>query len=155
MRHKITGTSLTRMDRDAIERTVEQLLKTGQGVVVDIERANSKRSLSQNALYWMWIAECVAHRPSMYQDQRLDHFRQVDFLKTRECWHDALRYLFLPSQAVVTPEGDSLLSLTSTTALNTAQMGAYMNKIEALMTLEGLLLPIPAGAEYEKYRAAS
>jgi hypothetical protein len=96
---------------------------------ITIEPYRKKRSLSQNALMWVWLEEVVKHvHETTGQDKDDIH----EFFKAK----------FLPARQVEMA-GDTI-EYRTTTKLTTAEMSAYMNAIEAWATSElGLLLPLP------------
>ena len=95
-----------------------------------IERESKRRTLSQNALMFMWIDRVVKH---VVEHTGHDKDEIHDYFKDR----------FLPTRIV--SFGDDVRQLTgSTKKLNTAEMTEYMNKIYAWATTElGLFLPVP------------
>ena len=84
-------------------------LKDGQEIVLEIKTKRRIRSLSQNALYWLW----------------LDVISQ-DTGFTSEDLHSTFKSLFLVDNTQKIP------LVRSTTDLDTAQFTLYLNKIEDL-----------------------
>ena len=97
--------------------------------VLTIERETKRRTLSQNALMFMWIDEVVRH---VHEHTGHDKDEIHEFFKAK----------FLSCTWVQI--GSETHFYRSTKNHTTAQMTDYMNKIYAWATTElGLFLPVP------------
>lgn len=95
-----------------------------------IEPHRKKRTLSQNNLMWAWL-EQVAQL--IHEDTGTD----------KDDIHEFFKLKFLPVRTI-TVHGETRHIPGSTTKLSTAEMMAYMDKINAWATSElGLILPTP------------
>ena len=96
---------------------------------VTIERETKRRTLSQNALMFMWIDRVVKHVHE-YTGHDKDEI------------HEWFKSKFAPVR-IVDMHGEAV-EYRSTKNFNTAEMTEYMNKIYAFCTTElGLFLPVP------------
>lgn len=96
---------------------------------VTIERESKRRTLSQNALMWMWLDRVAAHV--------MEHTGH-----DKDEIHEFFKHKFLPIRYVVI--GGQSLPYRSTKNLTTAEQSAYMDKIYAFCTSDlGLFLPVP------------
>jgi hypothetical protein len=104
------------------------------------EKVKEKRSLRQNALYWMWIA-CICDESGYNKSNKIE----------KQLVHDRLRELLLPNKnkeilGMVKKE------LTSTTELSKEQMTNYMNGIKIHMITEYAIdLPLPEDKYYNQF----
>ncbi|MGW8178838.1 MAG: hypothetical protein ACWGQW_08765, partial [bacterium] len=98
---------------------------------IEIKKVESKRSLSQNALYWMWVT-IIAN----------------DIGHTKDEMHDLLRFTLLNP---ITTEvmGRVIEQLPSTTKMKTKEFVEYLNAIEMWAADFGILLPQPEDIYYE------
>ncbi len=111
-------------------------------LVAELKPHKRKRSLDQNALYWMWLTEL-----SRYLQSRGREFA------TKEWCHDAMRHSFLGYERkelidVTTGEVQARQTLRSTTSLSTGAFTFYLEQIEAWALNIGCLLPVPENCEY-------
>lgn len=94
-----------------------------------VSRYRQKRTNRQNSLYWMWCDE-VAKAVSEYTGY------------DKEDIHEFCKQSFLPGRTIEI-EGMEAIRYT-TTALNTAEMAQYTDKVYRWATTElGLMLPLP------------
>lgn len=115
-------------------------------LVAELKPYRRKRSLDQNALYWMWLTEL-----SVYLIKKGRKFA------TKEWCHDAMRHSFLGYDRkelvdVNTGEVQVRQSLRSTTKLQTGEFTFYLEQIEAWATGIGCLLPVPDNSEYMRLK---
>lgn len=105
------------------------LTKLGDGKVsVEFSKKISKRSLSQNNLYWLWLG--VIGETLGYTANEIHEVFKRLFLKPRELKYRG-RIIKMPS---------------TTTELSIGEMAEYLNAIEREAGQLGILLPDP-----EKY----
>lgn len=96
---------------------------------VEIKRVVKKRTLSQNALMWMWHSKVLAAVAK-------------DTGATVEDIHDHMKQKFLTPTIVEI--GDEIHERYSTKNLTPAEMSEFMDRIYAWVTGDlGLLLPLP------------
>jgi hypothetical protein len=94
-------------------------------LVVTIKPQKDVRSLSQNSTYWMWLAEI-----SRWSGHDKDEL------------HTLFRRKFLtPEQRKIL--GEDCWVLQSTTALSTAEMASYMDRVYRFAAEFGIQLPLP------------
>ncbi|MCE6993105.1 hypothetical protein LZG72_28605 [Dyadobacter sp. CY323] len=89
-----------------------------------IGEVKEKRTLSQSALYWMWI-DIIANYSG----------------DSKEAVHQDMGYHFLPR--MISKQTGNAYPI-STTKLNTKDMVEYMEKVKALAGTMGIVLPEPA-----------
>ena len=107
-------------------------LSNGRYKVI-IERYTEPRTLSQNALMWLWFT-CIE------QDTGTD----------KQEVHDYYCDLFL--SRLILFNGKEKTVSGSTSKLNTVQMTDFMNKVQADAASElGITLPLPADRYYEEF----
>lgn len=109
-----------------------QNLDTTKPWEITVQRKRKKRTLKQNALMWKWINE-VADAVAEHTGHDADDI------------HEFFKAKFLPAagRKIVEIDGETVERRT-TTALDTAGMGRYMDAIYAFVVNElGILLPVP------------
>ena len=111
-----------------------------KGYTVEIKAIEKKRSLSQNQLYWLYIA-CIMDETGLEQSKR-----------NRDTIHDTLREEFLPVTTIIF-DNKERKQLTSTTSLNTVQFKDYIDKIIIYSADIGIVLPNPADKFYDDFVA--
>lgn len=108
------------------------LLRNGVYKVV-ITRKTEQRTISQNALMWMWF-KCME-----------DYTGQ-----SKEDFHDYYKRKFLMRQ--INMRGYIVDVVGGTKELNTIQMTDFLNKIQADAATEwGITLPLPADRTYAAF----
>lgn len=101
--------------------------------VLSIKRKTEPRTVSQNALMWMWFKCMEDNTGTEKQD-----------------WHDYYCAKFLMREASFGRKRFSVVGGTST--LNTVQMTDFMNKVQADAAIEwGITLPLPADRYYQEF----
>ena len=101
--------------------------------VLSIKRKTEPRTVSQNALMWMWFKCMEENTGTEKQD-----------------WHDYYCAKFLMREASFGRKRFSVVGGTST--LNTVQMTDFMNKVQADAATEwGITLPLPADRYYQEF----
>lgn len=108
------------------------LLKNGV-YVVNIKKKIEPRTVSQNALLWMWL-QCLED----YSGQ------------PKQDWHDYYCAKFL--RRVVNIRGMDVSVIGGTKTLNTVQMTRFLNQVQAdAAAEEGVQLPLPADQYYREF----
>ena len=103
---------------------VFSLLKNGT-YIIEIKQASTRRTISQNALMWMWFA-CVERETGTPKQDVHDYYCR-QYLRRQISWHDE----------VITVIGE-------TKKLNTQQTTEFLNKVQADVAAEfGITLPRP------------
>lgn len=98
-----------------------------------IERYTEPRTLSQNALMWLWFT-CIEQETGT----------------PKQDFHDYYCKLFLSRTAVI--KGKETVIAGSTSRLNTLQMTEFLNKVKADAATEfGIMLPLPADRFYQEF----
>ena len=113
---------------------------------VEIKPYKRKRTLDQNALYWLWLTDLSKYLVSKGRK-----------FATKEWCHDAMRHSFLGYERseltdVTTGEVQVRQSLRSTTKLQTGEFTFYLEQIEAWAMGIGCLLPVPESSEYMRLK---
>jgi len=99
-------------------------------VTIALYRPSPRRTLSQNAMMWVWINDVVKH-VQKYTGQDADTIHQ--FFKGK--------FLLPP---IIEFNGEMVTGDRTTTKLSVDEMSEYMHQIEAWVTTElGILLPKP------------
>lgn len=131
-----------------IEQLISVLstMQLDKPLAVKIEPHKRKRSLDQNALYWMWLTEL-----SKYLIEKGRQFA------TKEWCHDAMRHSFLGYEKkelvdVNTGEVQERLSIRSTTKLQSGEFTHYLVQIEVWALGIGCLLTVPEDSEYMRLK---
>lgn len=100
----------------------------------DIKRTSLKRTISQNRLYWLWIA-CIHAETGQDKDEV----------------HDILRSKFLGVDRV-TAFGIECMRIRSTKELNTRQMRHYLDCVQAFAATElDIMLPDPSAPYWDSF----
>lgn len=111
------------------------MLESGDCYRLIIKPWKDKRSLSQNALLWMWNGD-VASSVNRHADSKL----------TEEDLHEFMKDMFCPAKPV-TVLGETKM-VKSTKLLDTEEMTFYLRRIEVWCAERGIKLRIPANSEY-------
>lgn len=134
-----------------VMREMQQMLEDHGWFNVEIKRGN--RSLSQNALYWMWMEEITKFvnkkgKP-WFDEETGEMVPWVDL--DRDELHEAMKHMHLgyePAKRIgktVNIDGQ----LKSTAKLTVGEMFEYMEKLDMYWAQNGLLLTRPADCQYE------
>lgn len=99
---------------------------------IEMKRVNPRRTVSQNKLMWVWFS-AIAEAWSEATDRAF----------TRNDVHDAYCQMFLP---VETPKGRVG---GSTSVLSTEEMSAFMDRVHADASSDGIVLLNPEDRMYE------
>ena len=96
-----------------------------------IKKAKSNRTISQNALLWLWLT-CVESETGTAKEDVYNHYCK--------------KFLSKPD-----PMGDGFINETSS-KLNTKQMAEFMTKVHADISSEfGITLPLPEDKYFEVF----
>lgn len=124
----------TEVDKQAAISLIEKL-NLSKKYVLEIKVKKEKRSLDQNALYWLWLT-CIQHESG----------NDKDFL------HDFFREKYLPYREIEV-FGKLMKELTSTTKLSRAQFKEYLYYIQIFASVElGVVLPNPEDLHFEQFK---
>lgn len=122
----------TPTDREAVKQCIDRL--PDKPYIVEIKQKKVKRSLSQNALYWMQVN--VLSKESGYTPNEL---------------HEILGELFLP-KVEIKHKNTVVIRPMSTTLLTTAQFTDYLFHIQVFASEEfGVILPVPADLIFDQW----
>ena len=113
------------------------VLGTKKTYRVNVVEWREKRSLSQNSLYWKWVAEINKQSPLRVENSNLDG---------SELWHEVFKKYYCPVKNITNQE--NILPVKSTKLLDVGEMTFYLNKIEHWAIDRGLTLTIPEDSEY-------
>lgn len=112
--------------------SIFSMLSNGE-YVVSVKRKSQPRTLNQNALMWMWF-KCI----------------EEDTGNESQDLHDYYCSLFL--QRTATLGGRTVRVVGTTSSLDTAEMTAFLNKIQAHAARElGIVLPLPQDRYYHEF----
>ncbi len=129
-------TTLTKRDGQvSMEKSFDFLCSQLRNGVytVTIKRKTEPRTVSQNALMWMWFKCMEENTGTEKQD-----------------WHDYYCSKFLMRETEVGGRRFSVVGGTS--GMNTVQMSNFMNKVQADAATEwGITLPLPADRYYQEF----
>ena len=131
-----TSTTLTKRDgKVSMEKSLDylcSLLRNGV-YVLSIKRKTEPRTISQNALMWMWFKCMEDNTGTEKQD-----------------WHDYYCFKFLLRETDI--GGKRFTVIGGTSKLNTVQMSNFMDKVQADAATEwGITLPLPADRYYQEF----
>ena len=109
-----------------------ELLKSSHGKAyrVTITEWREKRSLSQNALYWMILTEVST---------------QWDVSDDPEIIHEIFKKYYCPKKVI-----NKHLSIRSTKKLDVGEMHFYLNRIEQFCIDRNFIITIPDNCEYRE-----
>ena len=116
---------------------VTKLLREPGKWRVNIVKWREKRSLSQNSMMWMWLAEIDKQRPLKCDTGEFTG---------SELWHEVFKKYYCPIKQIT--DGDNYMVIKSTKLLDVGEMTYYLNQIETWCIDRGLTLTIPEDSEY-------
>lgn len=123
-------------DRQAVKDYIDAL-PSGKIYTAVIVRKQAKRTLSQNRLYWLYIA-CICQETG----------------NDKDTIHEFLRGKFLGIEER-TIGNEQVTSIKSTKGLNTVQFGNYIDRIVTWAAMElGVVLPDPKESYFEQFYEA-
>ncbi len=123
----------------ALAAEVGRLVMTGKSYRVSVVEWRDSRSLSQNSLYWKWLAEIDKQNPLVV-------------VNSKDCgaelWHEVFKKYYCPQRVI--SNGKSNIEIVSTKLLDKGEFHHYLNQIEQWAMSRGFKLTIPADSEYVK-----
>lgn len=103
--------------------------------VFELKRLVVKRSLSQNALYWLWLS-CISDETGNDKDNL-------------HCYYSNM---FLPNIYILV-FSETMIKPKSTTELDTAEFTVYLEKIRIHAAEWNVILPLPVDKNFEEFYA--
>ncbi len=131
--------SFTRLHR-WLEDQIKAQHEDGNNAEIRVIAHETQRSLSANALYWMWLsqmAKSFTERGHTVDKDEMHLLMRNRFLG----WHNTRKI----GQTQINP------TLKSTTELNKTEFCRYLEQIEAWATQHGCKLTSPISSEYREY----
>ena len=98
-----------------------------------------KRSLSQNSLYWKWLAEIDKQNPLKVVNSEYSG---------AELWHSVFKKFYCPERIIT--DGKTEMVIVSTKLLDVGEMHHYLTHIEHWAMNRGFKLTIPINSEYQE-----
>lgn len=140
------GIKLHRGNFAAIGQQIQPLLDAGQCFRLQVKPWREKRSLSQNALFHMWMGEISEY---LIKSGRTD--------ATPEWVKRNLKKTYLGCEEVtytdfITGAKETSWEPRHTSLLDTGEMHIFMCKVEAWCAQFGLVLTIPQSSEFQVLR---
>ena len=133
------GFKLNTASLAALAAEVGRLVFTGKSYRVTIVEWREKRSLSQNSMMWMWLAEIDKQNPLTVVNSENSG---------AELWHEVFKKFWCP-ESIIT-DGKTEMVIVSTKLLDVAQMHHYLAQIEVWAMNRGFKLTIPINSEYQQ-----
>ena len=128
---------LTHSTLNELTGILTHLLKCRETYRVNVKEWREKRSLSQNALYWVWLEEISqALKPNDKQHKA-------------DVWHEYFKQYFCTAKSIEMPAGKDV-AVKSTTMLDVGEMCHYMTQIHNWAAGHMLILPVPENSEYKQ-----
>jgi hypothetical protein len=129
----------------AVGKLLQEQLETGKPLRLQVKEWREKRSLSQNSLLHMWLAEISEY---LINSGRTD--------ATPEWVKRNLKRPILAAKRSPTPisfpEKTTMWEPRHTADLDTGEMHIFLVKVEMWCAQFGLALTIPNGCEYQQLR---
>ncbi|SHG33328.1 hypothetical protein [Dysgonomonas macrotermitis] len=123
----------TPKDKDKVKAYVDDL-KADKKYIVEVKVARERRSIDQNALYWLWLS-CLMNETGENKDNLHEYFK-TKFLGVdeRQCFG---HHFYLPN---------------TTTKLDTLQFKNYLDRIQEFASVElGITLPDPKDLYWDEF----
>ena len=130
-----TARIIKRDGKATVEPSLDFLLSTLRNgeYTLDIKRKVEQRTISQNALMWLWF-QCIEDETGT----------------TKQDVHDYYCNKYLQRQTSV--GGRPFIVTGSTSALSTAEMTRFLNLVQADAATEmGIMLPLPEDLYYREF----
>ena len=136
-------------------RDMKEMLAEHGFLNFEIKRGH--RSLSQNALYWIWmphIQKYLNDTKPLLEDEYGNTYYPDDY--TTDEAHIIVKKLFLGVEPPVMKGNEVFISeqVRSTTKLTKGEMNHYMTKIHHWMTSRDVYLPLPEDSQYMQLKEA-
>lgn len=135
-------------------REMHQMLEEHGYFNFEIKRGN--RSLSQNALYWMWmplVAEQMNKSKEAFYDEDLGQMVMPEDYSPDEAHYVMKKAILGETDPIM--KGNTVVvppQVKSTTKLTKGEMMIYMQRIEAWAASRGVSLPIPSDCQYQQLK---
>ena len=123
---------------DVINQLTKILQSSNKVFRVTVKEWKETRSLSQNALYWKWLAEIDKQAPLKCNAK----------ISGPELWHEVFKKFYCPSKTIANDKAGIMIQ--STKALDLGEFTFYLNKIENWCFDRGITLTTPQDSEYYK-----
>ena len=108
---------------------------------LDIKKFQNRRSLDQNALFWVWCEAMAEFFTEGGQPMKKQHV------------HDLLCHKFLGYVDHLI-QGEKITKLRGTSGLDKGEFQHFMEQVDAWAVDLGIQLVYPAASEYSEYREA-
>lgn len=137
-----------------LDEMLSKIYESCDRAEVSVKPYKPKRSLSANALYWMWIDQMTDKLQSKgmtitVTDEKTGE--EKNKLIEKDDTHDLMREKFLGYEIKVTRRVN-IRTLVSTTSLNKSEFCHYMEQVYHFANeYLSLVLPTPLDSEYQEY----
>jgi len=121
-----------------ISELTKILQSSNKAYRVTVKEWKETRSLSQNSLYWRWLAEIDKQAPLQCESK----------ISGSEMWHEVFKKYFCPVKQIT--NGNVSVKIQSTKSLDVGEFTFYLNKIEQWCIERGIKLTVPVDSEYAK-----
>jgi hypothetical protein len=153
MRDNLKTTVTSEQSAAQVYRDIVEMMRDYGYVTVEVKA--STRSLSQNALYWMWLELMAIHANVIIpESDRVDEETGEVYEFDKDDMHWKCRKMFLgeiPAKQIGSTRIE--YQLKSTQKLSKHEMMTYLQQIEAFAaTSMNLSLPVPSDSMYFKTR---
>lgn len=132
------GIRLTSLNFTSVGKQISELLKIGD-MRITVKPWREKRSLSQNALLWMWNTDIA---------NAINENSNSETKLSDEDIHDYLKDMFCPAKPVDVM--GNIVFIKSTKRLEIDEMTFYLRRIEVWCAERGIKIRIPPSSEYHK-----
>jgi len=109
---------------------------------IEIRPAKSKRTVDQNALFWVWMEQLSAY------------FTQNGRRLSKEDAHDLMCHNFLGYEDKTVGQ-TQIRKMRTTSKLRVGEFQQFLDEIDAWAADKGCLLVMPAEADYERRKKRS
>lgn len=140
----VDGIKLHRGNFAAIGQQIQPLLDAGQCFRLQVKPWREKRSLSQNSLLHMWLAEISEYLINSGRTDATPEWVKRNLKKTYLGCEEVTYTDFITGEKTKTWEP------RHTSDLDTGEMHIFLTKVEAWCAQFGLALTIPHGCEYQQ-----
>ena len=140
----VDGIKLHRGNFAAIGQQIQPLLDAGQCFRLQVKPWREKRSLSQNSLLHMWLAEISEYLINSGRTDATPEWVKRNLKKTYLGCEEVTYTDFITGEKTTTWEP------RHTSDLDTGEMHIFLTKVEAWCAQFGLALTIPHGCEYQQ-----
>ena len=140
----VEGIKLHRGNFAAIGQQIQPLLDAGQCFRLQVKPWREKRSLSQNSLLHMWLAEISEYLINSGRTDATPEWVKRNLKKTYLGCEEVTYTDFITGEKTTTWEP------RHTSDLDTGEMHIFLTKVEAWCAQFGLALTIPHGCEYQQ-----